>query len=95
VARFQPTLRRLLDHRVRLLAVDGQLDTRQLRLCGLTEQDVRAELRQHGVFDLEQVCYLLYEVKGGLTVVPAEASTGDLITNALESTGHRHHRCRR
>jgi uncharacterized membrane protein YcaP (DUF421 family) len=86
LARFHPTLRHLTDHRVRVLAVDGRLDARQLRLCGLTEDDVLAELRQRGVFDLDQVRYLLYEVKGGLTIVPAESADGELVTAALRSS---------
>ncbi len=68
--RFRPLLGKLADHRVRVLVADGQVRRDQLRLCGLTDNDVYAQLRQRGVYDLSQVRYLLYEAKGDLTVVP-------------------------
>ena len=68
--RFRPLLGKLADHRVRVLLADGQLRRDQLRLCGLTENDLYAQLRQRGVFDLSQLRYVLYESKGDLTVVP-------------------------
>ncbi len=43
-----------------------------MRLCGLTDNDLFAELRQRRVFDLTDVRYVLYETKGGLTVVPRQ-----------------------
>lgn len=89
LARFQPLLGRLMDHRIRLLAVDGKLCRRQLRLCGLTDDDVFAALRERGVFDLADVRYLLYEAKGELTVVPAGIRSGEALTAGLRSTvGH-------
>jgi uncharacterized membrane protein YcaP (DUF421 family) len=69
LARFRQGPRKLLDHRVRVLAHDGKLRPDQLRRCGLTPADVHAHLRQRGVFDLAELRYLLYETKGGLTVV--------------------------
>ena len=44
--RFNPLLNKLADHRVRVLVVDGQVRVRQLRLCGLTDHDLFAELRR-------------------------------------------------
>jgi uncharacterized membrane protein YcaP (DUF421 family) len=71
--RFRPVLGKLADHRVRVLVADGQLRRGQLRLCGLTDNDLYAQLRQRGIFDLAQVRYVLYESKGDLTVVPQES----------------------
>lgn len=68
--RFHPGLNKLTDHRVRVLVVDGQLRRHQLRRSGLTDNDLYAELRLRGVFDLDLVRYALYETKGGITVVP-------------------------
>lgn len=70
VARFKPPFAKVVDHRVRVLVVDGRLRRDQLRVCGLTENDVLAQLRQMGHFRLEGLRYVLYETKGGLTVVP-------------------------
>jgi uncharacterized membrane protein YcaP (DUF421 family) len=82
LARFRPLLRRLTDHRVRVLVVDGQLRRGQLLLCGITEDDVLTELRQNGVLSLSQVRYLLFEVKGGLTIVRKDDGPGG---DALEA----------
>lgn len=71
VARFSRLLTKLFDHRIRLLVVDGRLRRRQLRWCGLTDNDLYAELRQRGCTSLRDVKYVLYEAKGGLTIVPA------------------------
>ena len=71
--RFRPLLGKLADHRIRVLVAQGELRRDQLRLCGLTDNDLYAQLRQRGVFNLSRVRYVLYEAKGDLTVVP-EAS---------------------
>jgi uncharacterized membrane protein YcaP (DUF421 family) len=55
---------------VRVLVDHGRLDRRQLRRCGLTDDDLYAHLRERGVFDLAGLRYVMYEAKGGLTVVP-------------------------
>ena len=89
LARFQPRLRRLMDHRIRVLIADGELQDRQLRRCGLTRDDVLAELRQRGQFDLNQIRYLLYETKGGLTIVPAGTADTSLIQAGLSSSAGR------
>lgn len=70
--RFHPLLGKLADHRVRVLVADGHVRRAQLRMCGLTDNDLFAELRLRGVLDLSVVRYVLYETKGGLTVVPRE-----------------------
>jgi uncharacterized membrane protein YcaP (DUF421 family) len=82
--RFHPLLGKLVDHRVRVLVHDGRLRTRQLRLCGLTENDVFTQLRQRGVFSLSGVRYVLYEPKGTITVLPDDApSDTELIEAGL------------
>ena len=85
--RMLPGFAKLVDHRVRVLVDHGRLRPRQLRICGLTENDVLAKLRQQGVHDLRELRYLLYETKGELTIVREEgASTpdGPLVRTGLE-----------
>ena len=67
--RFRPVLGKLADHRIRVLVADGELRPDQLRLCGLTDNDIYAELRRRGVFDLAGISLVPYETKGDLTVV--------------------------
>ena len=74
--RFNSLLGKLADHRVRVLVADGQLRSRELRRCGLTDNDLYAQLRQRGIFSLDGVRYVLYEAKGSITVVPAEDRAG-------------------
>ncbi len=84
--RFRPVLGKLTDHRVRVLLADGELRRGQLWRCGLTDNDLYAELRQRGVFGLGQVQYVLDEAKGGLTVVPRQsAALAPLVTAGLGS----------
>lgn len=67
--RRRSRLGRLTDQPVRLLVVDGRLRHAELRRSGLTENDVLAVLRRHGVRRLADVRYLLYEAKGAFSVV--------------------------
>ncbi|NIH80835.1 uncharacterized membrane protein YcaP (DUF421 family) [Amycolatopsis viridis] len=76
--RFVPRVARLLDHPARVLVVDGAVDHRQLKTAQLTEGDLYEALRERGVHSLAGIRYVIYESKGGLTVVhddePAHAS---------------------
>ena len=74
--RFDPVLGKLADHRVRVLVADGQLRGRELRRCGLTDNDLFAQLRQRGIFSLDGIRYVLYEAKGSITVVPVTPAGG-------------------
>jgi uncharacterized membrane protein YcaP (DUF421 family) len=75
--RFNPILGKLADHRVRVLVADGQVRTRELRRCGLTDNDLYAHLRQKGIFEVDGLRYVLYEAKGDLTVVPRATAPTD------------------
>jgi uncharacterized membrane protein YcaP (DUF421 family) len=83
VGRFNPTIAKLVDHRIRVLVDHGRLRRDQLRLCGLTDNDVLSQLRQLGVHRLEELRYVLYETKGELTVVRNEDAQGELVTIGL------------
>ncbi|MFD0899324.1 DUF421 domain-containing protein [Actinomadura sediminis] len=50
VLRFHRWGRKLSDHPVRVLVTHGRISGRQLRVCGLTESDLYAQLRRRGVF---------------------------------------------
>ncbi|MGH3429545.1 MAG: DUF421 domain-containing protein [Pseudonocardiaceae bacterium] len=83
--RFNPALSKLLEHRVRVLVEHGQVCHGQLRRCGLTENDLFAQLRQRGVLSLEVIRYVLYEATGGLTIVPEDADPeAELVQAGLE-----------
>jgi uncharacterized membrane protein YcaP (DUF421 family) len=79
---------RLIDHAPRVLAVGGELQERELALAGLTDEDVYALLREHGVGDLGQVGYLLYEPRGSVTVVGAGHEPGPLVRDRIKASGY-------
>ena len=58
----------------------------ELRRCGLTDDDLSAHLRERGVLTLADVKFVLYEAKGGITVVPAATSEPtELLDSALRN----------
>jgi uncharacterized membrane protein YcaP (DUF421 family) len=67
--RLNPVLSALLEHRVRVLIEHGRVHHQQLHYCGLTENDLFAQLRQKGILHLKGIRYVLYEATGGLTIV--------------------------
>lgn len=89
--RLRPSLRRVFDHPVRVLVLDGTLRSGELRRCGLTRDDVLAQLRQDNIDDLEDVRYLIYEATGKLTIVRRDVvTTPPLVQVALDqSEGYR------
>ncbi|MEU0529069.1 DUF421 domain-containing protein [Amycolatopsis tolypomycina] len=66
--RFSRRLRRLLDHPVRTLVTDGQVDRAAMRAAHLTDDDLDSALRQQGVDSLREVESVLYETQGAFTV---------------------------
>jgi uncharacterized membrane protein YcaP (DUF421 family) len=84
-ARMQRWFAKLVDHRVRVILEHGELRHSQMVLCGLTENDVLAKLRQSGVRDLSELRYVLYETKGDLTIVREDDADGALVRGGLET----------
>jgi uncharacterized membrane protein YcaP (DUF421 family) len=92
LGRFHPLFMRMVDHRVRVLIDHGRVRRDQLRLCGLTEGEVLARLRQMGVRSLDELRYVLYEAKGEFTLVRengAGEADSELVSIGLEdAAGH-------
>jgi uncharacterized membrane protein YcaP (DUF421 family) len=68
IARYRPVLARILDHRVRVLVDHGVIRQHELRASGLTEADLHAQLRQQGVDSVLDPRWVIYEIKGQLSV---------------------------
>ncbi|QWC83736.1 DUF421 domain-containing protein [Nocardioidaceae bacterium] len=84
-ARRLPGVRRVTDHRVRVLVAEEQVRHRELRRCGLTPADLEERLRLQGVRDLGEVRYVLFERQGGLTVVGRDdTAQAPLVASALD-----------
>lgn len=69
VVRFSEYGNRIIDHRVRILVAHGQIRPRELRRCGLTDNDLFMQLRQRGIESLDGIRYVIYETKGSISVV--------------------------
>ncbi len=92
MGRFSPLLARLVDHRVRVLVDHGQLRLSQLRICGVTQNDLMSKLREQGVANLGDLRYVFYETKGELTIVrepSANGSDSHLVETALADAAGR------
>lgn len=81
--RMLSALRRVLDHRVRVIVRDSVVQSAQLARCGLTLEDLEAQLRQRGVFDLRDLRHVLYESQGGLTLIRSQDAGAPLVHAAL------------
>jgi uncharacterized membrane protein YcaP (DUF421 family) len=87
-ARRHSRIARMIDHPPRVLVARGQLQDRELARAGLTAADVYALLRHHGVGDLGQVGYLLYETRGMTTLIGADGEPGPLMRDGLLAAGY-------
>lgn len=92
--RFNPVLGRLTDYRVRVLVEHGHVRRGQLRRCGLTDRDLYAEMRMQGWFSLSGVAFVLYEARGGITIVPESSTDGPTAPHLVQAgidnaTGYR------
>jgi uncharacterized membrane protein YcaP (DUF421 family) len=88
IGRRHSRIVRLIDHPPRVLVVRGELQETELARAGLTTADVYALLREHGIGDLGQVGYLLYETRGAVTVIGADREPGPLARDVINASGY-------
>ncbi len=86
-ARQHSRIARAIDHPPRVLIARGAIQRRELAWAGLTSADVYVLLRRHGVADLSQVGYLLYEPSGRTTLIPAGEQPGAVMRQGLAAAG--------
>jgi Protein of unknown function (DUF421) len=87
-ARRHSRVARAIDHPPRVLVARGRIRHRELAWAGLTPPDIDMLLRQHGVGDLSQVGYLLYEPRGRTTLIRAGEEPGPVIRHGLAAAGY-------
>jgi uncharacterized membrane protein YcaP (DUF421 family) len=81
----------LFDHPPRVLVQDGRLLHKELRRSGLTQDDLYGLLRQHGIVDLNQVQYVIFEQRGKISVIQHGSSRGhesQLLRDIAERTSN-------
>jgi uncharacterized membrane protein YcaP (DUF421 family) len=86
-ARLHSQIARAIDHPPRVLIARGRMQHRELARAGLTSPDIYMLLRQHGVGDLSQVGYLLYEPRGRTTLIRAGEEPGPVMRQGLATAG--------
>jgi uncharacterized membrane protein YcaP (DUF421 family) len=88
VLRFNAMFNRVVDHPIRVLVHNGSIRRRELRRCGLTDDDLFSQLRQKGILSLDDLRYVLYESKGSISVIThpqgIEAAESPLMDAALD-----------
>jgi uncharacterized membrane protein YcaP (DUF421 family) len=88
-ARRHSRVARAIDHPPRVLIADGRIQDRELAWAGLTSTDIYVLLRRHGVTDLSQVGYLLYEPNGCTTLIRAGGEVGPVMRQGLAAAGRK------
>src|SRR6478672_8165956 len=89
---FIPAVRKLIDPPLHVLIRDGCIDRRNLRRCGLTTADLQAALRQRGQCSADNVHLAVFEAKGAISIVPANAAVR-IARPDLDRSGTRCHLC--
>jgi len=82
-ARRHSHVARAIDFPPCLLVVGGKIRQREIASAGLTATDVFMLLRLHGVSDLSEVGYLLYEPSGRTTLIRAGEEPGPVMRQGL------------
>ena len=67
-----PRLTRLLKGRPRPLIVDGRLDRSAMRREFISEDELLAQLRTHGLTEISQVRRAHLEANGEISVIPRD-----------------------
>ena len=73
--RFVPGLHRLVDPPLQVLIRDGKVNLRNLRRCGLTDDDLEAILRQNGYLHTADVELAVFERTGRVSVLASSPAT--------------------
>lgn len=69
-ARFIPSFAQVVNPSPRILVASGRVFESELWRCGLTDEDLLALLRQHGIADPREAQYVVFEPSGQISVMP-------------------------
>ena len=74
LARWFPTLGKIVEGKPTFLVMDGKVDERALRKTRLSESDIMVAARkQHGLERFAQVKHAVLETDSGITVIPRQS----------------------
>lgn len=83
--------RRLLEGEATVIVHHGEIARANAAREGLTDDEIMAALREHGLEDLKQVGLAVLEIDGSISVIPAGTLTGHDGAPAPTVTGHKAH----
>ena len=84
-----PSVAHLVERAPRLLVAHGKVLDGELRLCGMTESDLRGLLRQRGVGELGEARFVVLERRGQISVIRGGEGSGaepELVRDVLART---------
>lgn len=88
VGRLRFGLGRVVDNRPILLMRDGEMRTKNLAQVRVTEDDVRAKLREANVLDFGKVRAVVLETTGDVSVLHGEDPlAADLLSDVIDPSG--------
>jgi len=87
LARRHSRVARAIDHPPRILIACGTIQQRELARAGLSSSDLYVMLRHHGVGDLGQLGYLIYEPSGRTSLIQADEEPGPVMRQGLAGSG--------
>ncbi len=65
-----PPLKKLLSSRPAVIISHGRLDKKVMRKVRISVEDLIIQIRQNGIFDLDEVDYAILEENGKMSIIP-------------------------
>ncbi len=65
-----PFIKKILASKPSVLIAHGRLDKRAMKKVRISMEDLISQIRQNGIFDLEEVDYAILEENGKMSIIP-------------------------
>lgn len=65
-----PTVKKLLASKPSVIVAHGQIDRAAMKRVRISIEDLISQVRQNGIFDLEEVDYAILEENGKMSIIP-------------------------
>ena len=65
-----PKIKRLLSSRPSIIIYKGRIDRREMMRVRISIEELISQIRQNGIFDLDEVDYAILEESGKMSIIP-------------------------
>ena len=65
-----PNIKKFLSSKPAILISHGRMDRREMRKARISIEDLITQIRQNGIYDLEEVDYAILEENGKMSIIP-------------------------